>query len=357
MASHKKVVPVVDAALHSAYAAVDESAAYDRAVSVGGPDPVDGRVDTRELSGISAVEDRCLQNIGADQLGDMHAEMTQRLALPQHEEQVHGFDFGQALVRYWQAARQGDDEGKRLALRWFRGEYATKTEARRALGINLIVNDDNWYDFLKLFSAFLVQAGYAGMMIMVDELVNIYRIPHRVTRQYNYEKILAMYNDTLQGKAKHIGILMCATPQALEDADKGIYSYDALRSRLAEGRFSAPGTRDLLAPIIRLEPLSYEEMMVLAEKLAALHANLYDYERDIRPEEYLAFLKAEFGRVGAATHITPREVIRDFVELLNLVYQSEGRRIGDILKDGGLAFSEGAREEDGVSEAFAAFEV
>ncbi|MCL1952684.1 MAG: ATP-binding protein [Oscillospiraceae bacterium] len=271
------------------------------------------------------------------------------------EDMVNGFDFGLALGRYWQASRAGDDEGKAKVLRWFRGEYATKTEARQALGVGSIVTDDNWYDYLKLFSAFLVRAGYAGMVIMVDELVNLYRIPHRVTRQYNYEKILAMYNDALQGKAKHIGILMCATPQCLEDPDKGIFSYDALRSRLAEGRFSAPGARDLLAPVLRLEPLTYEEMMVLTEKLAALHAGLYGYECAIAPEEYLAFLQAEYGRVGAGTHITPREVIRDFVELLNLLYQSPGKRVGDVLKEGAIALAPG--QEEGVEAAYAGFEV
>jgi len=272
-------------------------------------------------------------------------------------ELVHGFDFGQALAKYWHATRDGDDETKSKALRWFRGEYTTKTQAKQALGINLIVNDDNWYDFLKLFSTFLVQAGYAGTILMVDELVNIYRIPHRVTRQYNYEKILAMYNDTLQGKAKHIGVLMGVTPQALEDSDKGIFSYDALRSRLAEGRFSSAHTRDLLAPVIRLEPLSYEELMVLAEKLAALHADLYGYVCDITPEEYVMFLKAEFERIGAAQHITPREVIRDFVELLNILYQNPGQRMGDILREGGFDFAQNVQTEQGIHAEFAAFEV
>lgn len=273
------------------------------------------------------------------------------------EDMVNGFDFGLVLSQYWQAARQADDEGKAKALRWLRGEYTTKTEARQALGVGSIITDDNWYDHLKLFSAFLVQAGYAGMLIMVDELVNIYRIPHRVTRQYNYEKILAMYNDALQGKARYIGMLMCATPQCLEDPDKGIYSYDALRSRLVEGRFSAPGSRDLLAPVLRLEPLTYEEMMVLTEKLAALHAGLYDYDCDITPEEYLAFLQAEYGRVGAGTHITPREVIRDFVELLNLLWQSPGKRMGDVLREGGAGALPAGQSEEGLHEEFAGFEV
>jgi hypothetical protein len=279
------------------------------------------------------------------------------LVLSAMQEQVHGFDFSQALLHYWHAVQKGDDEMKSRVLRWFRGEYATKTAAKQALSINLIVTDDNWYDFLKLIAAFLVQAGYAGMMLMVDELVNIYRIPHRVTRQYNYEKILSLYNDTLQGKAKHIGILMCVTPQALEDSDKGIFSYDALRSRLAEGRFSTPGVRDLLAPIIRLEPLSYEELMVLAEKLSSLHAGLYDYVCDITQEEYLHFLKAEFERIGAAQHITPREVIRDFIELLNLTYQNPEKRIGDILREGGFDFSQNTQTEEGIHAEFAAFEV
>jgi len=272
------------------------------------------------------------------------------------EDMVNGFDFGQCLACYYRASQNGDDMQKSNVLRWFRGEFATKTEAKRALGINLIVTDENWYDFLKLFSAFLVRAGYQGMFIMVDELVNIYRIPHRVTRQYNYEKILAMYNDALQGKASHIGMLMSVTPQCLEDTDKGIFSYDALRSRLTEGRFSTANVRDLLAPVIHLEPLTYEELMVLTEKLAELHANLYDYACDISQEEYLQFLKAEFERVGASTHLTPREIIRDFIELLNLVYQSGGRRMGEILEENEHLQQE-VRADSEVTSEFSAFEI
>ncbi|MDR2525821.1 MAG: ATP-binding protein [Oscillospiraceae bacterium] len=278
------------------------------------------------------------------------------------EDMVNGFDFGQALNQYRRAVVNGDDDKKSAVLRWFRGEYSTKSEARQALGIHLTVNDENWYDFLKLFSAFLVRAGYKGMLLMVDELVNLYRIPHKVTRQYNYEKILMMYNDTLQGKAKHIGVLMCATPQCLEDSDKGIFSYDALRSRLTQGRFSLPGSPDLLAPIIRLEPLQYEELMVLCEKLCALHEGLYGYEAEIAPEAYVAFLKAEFERVGAATHITPREIIRDFIELLNILWQNPGERLENILAKGGFAFAAPEVEdalgaERAMQAEFAAFEV
>ncbi len=118
------------------------------------------------------------------------------------------------------------------------GEYATKTEARQELGVNIVITDDDWYEYLKLFACFLKQAGYAGMLILIDELVNIYKIPNAITRQYNYEKILTMYNDAMQGKAQYLGFILCGTPQCMEDPRRGVYSYEALRSRLAEGHFS-----------------------------------------------------------------------------------------------------------------------
>ncbi len=273
------------------------------------------------------------------------------------EGMVNGFDFARVILFYWDMCKSGDDQGKAKAVKWFRGEYGTKTEAKNEIGVNFVISDDNWYEVIKLFAIFLVKAGYKGLLVMVDELVNIFRIPYRVTRQYNYEKILTMYNDTLQGKAKYLGVLMGGTPQCIEDTDKGVFSYDALRSRLTEGRFSSAAYRDLLAPIIRLNPLSYEEMLVLIEKLAALHADLYNNEMNITEEELLAFLKIEYERIGADTHITPREVIRDFVEVLNIISQNPGKGIVDILNDSGFVFAKDETAEEIIREEFAGFEI
>ena len=206
--------------------------------------------------------------------------------------------------------------------------------------MNVIITDDDWYDYLKLFATFFRLAGYTGMMIMIDELVNIYKIPNSITRQYNYEKLLTMYNDTLQGKARYLGILMGATPQALEDKRRGIYSYEALRSRLAEGRFSRPGARDLLAPVIRLEPLTAEEMLVLCEKLAEMHAGLYGYERSVTTDDLVQFIQIEYGRIGADQNITPREVIRDFIELLDLLYQNPRMDPAALMESDAFSYAE-----------------
>ena len=272
-------------------------------------------------------------------------------------ELVHGFEFAKLLSAYYHAYIEGDDVTKAKVVRWFRGEYALKSEAKEALGINMIITDDDWYDYLKLFATFFRLAGYSGLMIMIDELVNIYKIPNAITRQYNYEKILTMYNDTLQGKARYLGIIMGATPQALEDKRRGIYSYEALRSRLAEGRFSRPGARDLLAPVIRLEPLTAEEMLVLCEKLADMHAGLYGYERSIGTEDLVNFIKIEYGRIGADQNITPREVIRDFIELLDLVFQNPRTTIGQFLESDSFAYAKSDAVSDEAESGYVEFTI
>ena len=270
-------------------------------------------------------------------------------------EMVHGFEFGSLLSKYYHAYIDGDDETKMKIVRWFRGEYSRKTDAKEALGVNIIITDEDWYEYLKLFAMFFRLAGYSGMMIMVDELVNIYKIPNAVTRQYNYEKMLTMYNDTLQGKAKYLGIIMGATPQTLEDKRRGIYSYEALRSRLSEGKFSKPGMRDLLSPVIRLEALTPEEMLVLCEKLSDMHAGLYGYKNTLSDSDIGDFISLEYSRIGATENITPREVIRDFIELLDLLYQNPALRINELLESSDFSFAKSEAVSDNTDENFVEF--
>ena len=299
-----------------------------------------------EGGALTLVLDKWVANIQAEEeaaTAGGPADTGLREQLANLEEMVHGFEFTRVLGMYRAACAQGDDEMKSRAVKWLRGEYRTKTEARAELGISTIIDDDSWYDYIKLFARFLTGAGYRGMLVLIDELVNLYKIPNAITRQYNYEKILQMYNDTLQGKAQHLGIIMGGTPTSIEDRRRGVFSYEALRSRLTQGRFAREGMRDMLAPIIRLQPLTYEELLVLIEKLAQIHAGYFGYEGDLDEEDLADFLKIEFGRVGADTHLTPREVIRNFIELLDIMCQNPDVTLKDLLNgeggaDGGCTF-------------------
>ncbi|WP_307739773.1 BREX system ATP-binding domain-containing protein [uncultured Parolsenella sp.] len=284
-----------------------------------------------EGGALQLVLDRWVQATRSEDNASAQSTLAQQFA--PLEEMVHGFDFVRVLKAYREASIAAEpDEGRQAAvLRWLRGEYRTKTEARQELGINACITDDDWYDYLKLLAQFLTGAGYEGLLVLVDELVNLFKIPNAITRQYNYEKILTMYNDTLQGKARHLGIIMGGTPQSIEDRRRGVYSYEALRSRLAEGRFAREGLSDMLAPVIKLNPLTYEELLVLVEKLADIHAGYFGYERTLGTSDLVHFLELEFGRVGADTHLTPREVIRDFVELLDILSQNPGETMDSLL--------------------------
>lgn len=282
-----------------------------------------------EGGALGLVLDRWVRALGEATEDEVRSDLTPL------EELVHGFDFARMLRRYWAAVREGEEETQANVLRWLRGEYRTKTEAKGDLGVSCIITDDDWYDYVKLLAAFLVNAEYKGLLVMIDELVNLFKIPNAITRQYNYEKILTMYNDTLQGRARHLGIIMGGTPSAIEDRRRGVFSYEALRSRLTQGRFATDDMRDMLAPIIRLHPLTYEELLVLIEKLAQIHAGYFGYPLRLTEQDLVSFLKIEFSRVGADSHLTPREVIRDFIELLDIMYQNPDASISELLAQQG----------------------
>lgn len=320
-----------------------------------------------EGGALSLILDRWISNVQQQVMERSSLSITDPALTPLVEKQisaviyslnemVHGFDFARLLTLYYKAHLSGDDETKAKVLKWFRGEYNTKTEARQELGVNIVITDDDWYEYLKLFAAFLKQAGYAGMLVLIDELVNIYKIPNAITRQYNYEKILTMYNDAMQGKAQHLGFILCGTPQCMEDPRRGVYSYEALRSRLAEGHFAGEH-KDLLSPVIRLQPLTNEEMLILIEKLADIHAGLYEYNQIVTQQDMIDFIEIEFGRIGADTHITPREVIRDFIEVLDIVYQNPGVKVRALLGSDQFTFAQNAVMEEAADSQFAEFDI
>ena len=248
---------------------------------------------------------------------------------------VGGFDFARVIVAYYRAYLDGDDDKMSACLCWLRGEFSSKTEARRALGfdVSLIINDDNWYDFIKLFAVLARKIGYRGLVVFVDECVNLYKISHRVSRENNYEKILSMFNDALQGKAEGLLLVLGGTPQFLEDPRRGLFSYEALRSRLCDSRFADAEFRNLIGPVIRLRRLSEDELYALIVRVTALYAEYYGWTPRIGEREQLRFLEVCTSRAGADMMLTPREILRDYMTVLNILMQNEEASFDRILKN------------------------
>jgi hypothetical protein len=237
---------------------------------------------------------------------------------------VGGFDFTRVVTAYYRAYTLGEDEKKSACLRWLRGEFATKTEAKRELGfsVSVIIDDENWYDFLKLWASLARAVGYRGLVVFIDECVNLYKISHRVSRENNYEKILSMFNDTLQGRAPGLALILGGTPQFLEDTRRGLFSYEALRSRLCDSRFALEGFKNLIGPVIRLRRLSDDELFALISRVTKLYAQNYGVDPRITQEQMVKFLEICLERAGADSMITPREMLRDYMTVLNILMQN-----------------------------------
>lgn len=233
-----------------------------------------------------------------------------------------GFDFGLAIVRYYEGFINGDESLKKNALRWLKGEYVTKTEAKQDIGVSDIINDRNYYEMLKNFTKLFVQIGYSGFVINLDECINLYKIANVGMRQKNYETLMGMYNDCFQGKIEHLFLNFAGTTDTLEDEKRGFYSYDALKTRLEINKFETAEIRDFSQPVIRLMPLNDSEIFVLLKKLKDIFDLNYNVSIDFSDTDIKTFMEELYNKPGACEFLTPREVIRDFLNMLNIIRQN-----------------------------------
>jgi hypothetical protein len=240
------------------------------------------------------------------------------------QDLVSGFDFATVLQCYCHAYDAGNEELKSAALRWLRAEYGTRTEAKAALGVREIIDDARFYDYLKLYGAFMRLAGYGGLLVVLDEMVNLYKLTSSSARSANYEQILRILNDVLQGGAAGIGFLLGGTPEFLMDTRRGLYSYPALQSRLAENRFAQDGLVDMSGPVMRLQNLSQEDLFILLRNIRNVFAG-GDPSKNLVPDDALtAFMSHCSQKVGDAYFRTPRNTVTAFVNLLSVLEQNPG---------------------------------
>ncbi|MDJ0737359.1 MAG: ATP-binding protein [Nostocaceae cyanobacterium] len=271
------------------------------------------------------------------------------------EDLVHGFDFGSVIVAYWRGYRLDDDKLKAAALRWLRGEFSTKTEARNALGVRVIIDDDSWYDYVRLIAKFVAEIGYKGLLIMLDEAVNLYQISTTVTREKNYNRLLGIFNDTMQCNAENLGIFIGGTTKFLEDPNRGLFADTAWRRRTKESRFvTQAGVQEFMGPVMRLNPLLEAEILTLLQRLMEIHSLNFGYDNCLKNNELTEFIQEIVNRLGAEALLTPGEIIRDFISVLNILYQNSDISFSELIHGSGfkptLAGQDTDIDEDDVAE-------
>ena len=237
-------------------------------------------------------------------------------------------DFAAVVSAYWNDVSSGREDMP--SLRWFKGEYELKSDVHRDLGITNMVSDANWYDFIKIWAEFAHRIGYKGLVVFIDEGVVLYKIQNRVARSNNYERLLSMFNDIMQGKSSYLSMYVCGTPEFIEDPDRGLYSYEALRSRLVSGKFEN-GYDNYLGPVINLRPLTNEEVFVLLRTLRGMHEQRYGYKSEIDDSMLETYLKTVTCAIGQGM-VTPREITRDFISLLDTMHQNPDVTFSELVE-------------------------
>jgi len=272
-------------------------------------------LDTKEALGESATAD------------DIEKAMRQKVADLSSLQFYQ--DFMKVVICYMRDFL--DEKDDITALRWLKGELDLKKESRKSLGTNLVIDDGNWYDIIKIWSGVVTKLGYKGLVVFIDEGVVLYKLQNKVSRSNNYERLLTMFNDIMQGKTGHLSIYVCGTPEFIEDPNRGLYSYEALRSRLVAGRYEN-GFDNYLGPIINLKPLTNEEIFVLLKTIKNLHEQRYEYESGITDAMLETYLKTVMANVVSSTMLTPREITRDLISLLDTMHQNGDLAFIDLVE-------------------------
>lgn len=280
----------------------------------------------------SVVERFVTQALTEAQSSGEPPEAIIRRNLGRLSELTGGYDFAEVIAKYWQGHDTGNEQLKSDAVRWLRGEYTTRTDAKNALGVRTIVDDANFYDQLKLLATFVRLAGFGGLLVCLDEMVNLYKLANSQARNANYEQILRIVNDSTQGSAAGLGFMFGGTPDFLMDTRRGLYSYPALQSRLNENQFATEGRVDYTGPVIRLASLTLEDLYVLLGKLRHVQAS-GDPARYLVPDDGLhAYMAHCANRLGDAFFRTPRTTIKGFLDLLAVLEQNPHLRWTELVE-------------------------
>jgi len=266
----------------------------------------------------------------------MRAQMSDLSSLQNYQ------DFMRVVISYMNDFLDGKDDI--TAVRWFKGELDIKRDSRKELGTNLLIDDGNWYDMTKIWTGIVRRIGYKGMIVFIDEGVVLYKLQNKVSRSNNYERLLTMFNDIMQGKTQHLSVYVCGTPEFIEDPNRGLYSYEALRSRLVAGRYEN-GFDNYLGPIINLKPLTNEEIFVLLKTIKNLHEQRYEYDSGITDEMLERYLRTVMSSVVSSTMITPREITRDLISLLDTMHQNRELSFLDLIEGRAIKVDENPDDE------------
>ena len=288
--------------------------------------PDNGALEPLLQEWIDSAEEAARKELGRDP-NDAEIEARLKKSVSGLSTLPYYNDFLKVVMSYYRDSRDGVEDIP--ALRWLRGEMELKRDVRSKLSIDSVINDSNWYGFIKIWAEFVVGLGYKGLVVFLDEAVVLYKLQNRASRSNNYERLLTMFNDIMQGKSSYLSMYVCGTPEFIEDPNRGLFSYEALKSRLIQGKYEN-GYDNYLGPVINLRPLTKEEIYVLLRTIRDLHEQRYGYTSGVDDEKLQIYLGTVLSSVSSSM-VTPREITRDLISLLDTLHQNPDATFEDLV--------------------------
>jgi hypothetical protein len=189
--------------------------------------------------------------------------------------------FARAFLTYIKARVVLDEQLAAAAASWIKGEKNIPAALKARIDVKGDIEKSTSMDSLKAFMHLLRHIGYSGLVILVDELELIMGLRSDIRRGC-YENLRYIVDSCGNGDFGNCLFVFAGTDALFSDEEKGLKSYHALYQRLGEpdSKSSMPA-RDMRRPLLRLEKLTNDELMILSERIIDIHKTAYGWKPSI----------------------------------------------------------------------------
>lgn len=222
--------------------------------------------------------------------------------------------FAQALSAYAQASLHGEDDVARALLQWLGGDAKVAATAKRRAHLAGPFADNDALPMLRGLSTVVRQSGYRGLVILLDEVERLVRLPRADQRKSGLE-LLQNWIGALTGGELPGTLLVVAGTTTFFDSPRGVPMLEPLHQRigpLEDGPFP-----DLDAVQLRLPPFDGERLLRVGKQVRGLYGALHPDVARRCPDEFLQRLSADIaGAFGGKVEVAPRRFLREVVGVL-----------------------------------------
>jgi P-loop Domain of unknown function (DUF2791) len=272
-----------------------------------------------------ALEQDVLAERGDDGSAAGGAELERRVGelLEQRLAAVSGAApaFAPALRAYRRAVAAGDAALAEGLLGWLGGQPTVGSSIKRAAGIRGQLDHDGALGFLRGLLAVLRDCGYAGLVVVLDEVETLQRVRGDI-RDKALNALRQLIDDVDAGRFPGLVLVITGTP-AFFDGPQGAQRLAPLAQRLHVDFLADPAHDNPRAVQVRLPGFTHENLVELGGRVRELY--LAGTPEPARlgaavDDDYIESLARSLaGQFGGRAGVAPRVFVKKLIDVLDRV--------------------------------------